>query len=141
MTPQAQTYLLYAAVLVVLLLGVLLIRRLAKKRRAPLAPAEAARPDLKLVPGEPERAKQAPVAAETGTDLKEGLGKTRGGFIACIGGLLGKKQIDAQLIDQLEEILFTADIGAKTSAKLFTLVPTSKCSGPRVCSELAMLRL
>jgi fused signal recognition particle receptor len=57
--------------------------------------------------------------------LKEGLAKTRSGFVSRIGGLLGKKQIDAQLVEQLEEILFTADIGGKTSAKLFEAVRAS----------------
>jgi fused signal recognition particle receptor len=57
--------------------------------------------------------------------LRSGLEKTRGGFIARISGLLGKKQIDAELVNQLEEILFTADIGAKTSAKLFDAVRQS----------------
>jgi fused signal recognition particle receptor len=50
--------------------------------------------------------------------LKEGLEKTRSGFIARIGGLLGRKHIDADLIPELEEILFTSDIGARTAEKL-----------------------
>src|SRR5262249_30701899 len=85
--------------------------------------AKEQRPDLKLVPAEPEA---APVVEEKPKKaLKEGLAKTRGGFISRIGGLLGKKEIDAALVDQLEEILFTADIGAKTSAKLFEAVKSS----------------
>ncbi|MCS6912839.1 MAG: signal recognition particle-docking protein FtsY [Myxococcales bacterium] len=45
--------------------------------------------------------------------------KTRGGFIARLGSLLGRKQIDAQLLAQIEETLLTADIGPKTAALLF----------------------
>ena len=47
--------------------------------------------------------------------LKQGLGKTRNSFVKRVDALfLGKKEIDADLIDELEEILITADIGAKT---------------------------
>ncbi len=113
-----------AAVVFVVLLTIVLLRR---SRRAPLArpetEGEKARPDLKLVP--PEAESKQPVAVEKRKALKEGLEKTRGGFISRIGSLLGKKQIDAGLIDQLEEILFTADIGAKTSSKLFEAVRSS----------------
>jgi fused signal recognition particle receptor len=113
---------MYAVALGVLLLAVLGIWLLARKRGKIEAPPEAARPDLKLVPPAPE-AVAKPAARPTA--LKEGLTRTRGGFIARIGGLLGKKQIDAALVDQLEEILFTADIGARTSAKLFEAVKAS----------------
>jgi fused signal recognition particle receptor len=124
--PNINTLYLYVIagfVIIVLLMGVYI---LSKRRRAPVIPPaepepEKVRPDLKLVPGEPE----ALPAVEKPKALKEGLAKTRGGFIARMAGLLGKKQIDAGLIDQLEEILFTADIGAKTSAKLFEAVKAS----------------
>jgi len=64
-------------------------------------------------------------AIQRGNALRQGLEKTRGGFVSRIGSLLSKKQIDAALVDQLEEILFTADIGAKTAAKLFQSVRDS----------------
>ncbi|HUS63002.1 MAG TPA: signal recognition particle-docking protein FtsY [Kofleriaceae bacterium] len=116
-------YVIAGFAIIVLLMGVYI---LSKRRRPPVVPPaepepEKVRPDLKLVPGEPE----ALPAVEKPKALKEGLAKTRGGFIARMAGLLGKKQIDAGLIDQLEEILFTADIGAKTSAKLFEAVKSS----------------
>jgi fused signal recognition particle receptor len=118
-------YVIGAIAFVVFLAVIGLIWRASKKRRAPIAPPpepEKQRPDLKLVPPQPE-AKPAPV--EKAKALKEGLEKTRGGFISRIGSLLGKKQIDAALIAELEEILFTADIGAKTSSKLFEAVRSS----------------
>jgi fused signal recognition particle receptor len=95
-------------------------------RELPKAPPEKeiaapAKPAGELPPAKP--APELPPARETA--LRKGLEKTRGGFIARIGSLLGKKQIDASLIEQLEEILFTADIGAKTSAKLFEAVRQS----------------
>jgi fused signal recognition particle receptor len=117
-----------AAVVVLALVGVVVLLRRGK--RAPKLPppekAEEQRAGLKLVPAEAAEAKPAPkVEAPAAKPLQEGLAKTRGGFISRIGGLLGKKQIDAALVDQLEEILFTADIGAKTSAKLFEAVRSS----------------
>jgi fused signal recognition particle receptor len=114
-----------AAVVVLALVGVVALLRRGKK--APVLPpdekAKEQRPDLKLVPAQPEAAPA--VEEKPKKALKEGLAKTRGGFISRIGGLLGKKEIDAALVDQLEEILFTADIGAKTSAKLFEAVKSS----------------
>jgi fused signal recognition particle receptor len=54
----------------------------------------------------------------------EGLEKTRNtGFVAKIGDLFrGKKQVDQTLLDQVEEVLFTSDIGAKTVQKLIASI-------------------
>ncbi|MBT9559849.1 MAG: signal recognition particle-docking protein FtsY [Myxococcales bacterium] len=51
--------------------------------------------------------------------IADGLLKTREeGFIARLGKLFQGKQIDAALLDQVEEVLFTADIGVRTASKL-----------------------
>jgi fused signal recognition particle receptor len=48
--------------------------------------------------------------------LRQGLAPTRGGLISKIGALFkGKKTIDPALLDELEETLITADVGAKTT--------------------------
>jgi fused signal recognition particle receptor len=60
-----------------------------------------------------------------GGALSAGLQKTRAGFIARIGELLRKKQIDADLLNQLEEVLLTADIGVKTASHIFEQVRSS----------------
>ncbi|HEX4461624.1 MAG TPA: signal recognition particle receptor subunit alpha, partial [Polyangia bacterium] len=127
-----QTWILYVALAVVFIVALLVIWRLSKRRGAVESPADqqplAKRPGHELVPGQPEtpQAKAAPkTAPATGKALKEGLEKTRGGFVARIGSLIGRKQIDSALVDQLEEILFTADIGARTSQKLFEAVKAS----------------
>lgn len=50
---------------------------------------------------------------------RAGLAKTRGGFVAKLGRLLrGKPAVDDTLRDDIEELLFTADIGAGTAEKL-----------------------
>jgi len=123
-----QTYIVYVVLAVVFAVALLLIWRASKKRRAVVAPPEEQRPTLEAVPpvaGKLEKVPEKRPPVEKGKDLKEGLEKTRGGFVARIGSLIGKKQIDQALVDQLEEILFTADIGAKTAHKLFEAVKAS----------------
>ena len=51
--------------------------------------------------------------------LKEGLSKTRQGFVEKIDHLLtGRGAIDQDLLDELEGVLFSADLGVKTSGQL-----------------------
>jgi fused signal recognition particle receptor len=55
--------------------------------------------------------------------LRQGLAQTRGGFIAKIGSIFKeKKTIDPALLNELEEALLTADVGAKTTAWLTSLL-------------------
>ena len=53
---------------------------------------------------------------------KQGLAKTRGGFVAKLGKLFGKKKIDAATVDELEGVLFTADIGPRAAERIFQSV-------------------
>src|SRR5688500_5312007 len=55
---------------------------------------------------------------------REGLAKTRGGFVAKLGKLFGKKKIDASLLEELEQVLFTADIGPRAADRIFQAVKT-----------------
>jgi fused signal recognition particle receptor len=82
-------------------------------------------------PGEPAKPKEpAPVEAEVPEEIDEetrdayrgGLAKTRGGFVARLGKLFGKKKIDAQTLEELEEVLFTADIGPRAADRIFQSV-------------------
>jgi len=51
--------------------------------------------------------------------LKKGLSKTHQGFVEKIDQLfLGKKEIDQDVLDELEGLLFEADLGVKTSHQL-----------------------
>jgi fused signal recognition particle receptor len=51
--------------------------------------------------------------------LKERLSKTRDSFVSRVDELfLGKKTIDPELLDDLEEILITADLGVATTHEL-----------------------
>ncbi len=51
--------------------------------------------------------------------LDDGLSKTRDNIFGQIKrSLLGKKQVDAQVLDQLEEILIGADVGVQTTLNI-----------------------
>jgi len=86
----------------------------------PEAPAKAEEP-AEEAPGT-----QAPAARAEGEpsteeveELKKGLKSTRGGFISRLAKLFGrKKEIDPALLDEIEEVLITADLGVKTTDKI-----------------------
>jgi fused signal recognition particle receptor len=66
-----------------------------------------------------EEERRARAEAEAGKTLAAGLEKTRGGFMARLQGLLGApRAVDEATLAELEEILFTADIGVKTATAL-----------------------
>jgi fused signal recognition particle receptor len=55
--------------------------------------------------------------------LKQGLSKTHSNLVGRIDSLvLGKKQIDADTLEELEEILITADIGVATAVELIRML-------------------
>ncbi len=55
--------------------------------------------------------------------LRQGLSKTRESFVGRLDRLfLGKKEITQELLDELEEILFTSDIGVATTQELIDSV-------------------
>jgi fused signal recognition particle receptor len=97
-------------------LGVEEEARPKRERRRPREPLEeVARPEEEQKPEEisDEAAREA---------YKAGLAKTRGGFVAKLGKLFGKKKIDAATVDELEEVLFTADIGPRAAQRIFDSV-------------------
>ncbi len=65
---------------------------------------------------EPERAR-----FELGEprSIREGLERTqRDGFVSRLGKIFKGKQLDEDLLEEVEEVLFTSDIGVKTSQRL-----------------------
>ena len=90
------------------------------------AAEELFEPAVEMTPV-PEPAVTAPVAASAEPvgkpglfeRLKSGLKKTKDGLVGRIDALvLGKKEIDADTLEELEEILITSDIGVKTTVEL-----------------------
>ena len=94
------------------------LEREAADRRAREEEARAARlaEEARLLEEEEKRRR---AEAEGGRTLAAGLEKTRGGFMARLQGLFGTpRQVDESTLAELEEILFTADIGVKTATSL-----------------------
>jgi fused signal recognition particle receptor len=57
--------------------------------------------------------------AEAGKTLLEGLSKTRGGFMSRLNAIFGERQaVSGEVLGELEEVLFSADIGVKTASRL-----------------------
>lgn len=72
------------------------------------------------------------------TRLKQGLAKTRKSFTAGLSNLiLGKKQIDGELLDEIETRLLMADVGVATTEQVIKLL-TDKVSRKEI-SEPALL--
>lgn len=88
----------------------------ADQERAPSGPEEAAT--------RPAEEPEEPADAEATEAYRAGLARTRGGFVARLGKLFSKKQIDAATVDELEEVLFTADIGPRAADRIFQSVKT-----------------
>jgi fused signal recognition particle receptor len=71
-----------------------------------------------------EAAERAKIDAQAGATLAAGLAKTKSeGFMAKLNGLFGggPKVIDEKVLGELEEVLFTADIGVRTASRLVEL--------------------
>jgi fused signal recognition particle receptor len=97
-----------------------------------IAPEPVQVEPAKVEPAEVEPAKAEPIAEapkpetakadaqrESVAALKKGLAETRGGFIARLAQLFGrKKEIDPGLLDEIQAVLITADIGPRTTEKL-----------------------
>jgi fused signal recognition particle receptor len=70
-----------------------------------------------------EEARRKLAEAEAGRTLAEGLAKTRGGFMARLNAFVGAaKELDEATLSELEEILFSADVGVRTATKLLESV-------------------
>ncbi len=81
----------------------------------PRVPSEAAKPTSEP----PGRSKEKSDGREQIAAMRRGLASTRGGFIARLAAIFGaRKEIDPALLDEIQEVLLTADIGVKTSEKL-----------------------
>ncbi len=92
------------------------VREAAGERKPkPLAPEEIAPEKPVSVPAgavsaPPSRPKRDVSA------LRKGLAASRGGFIAKLRALFtGKKEIDPAILEQIEEVMLTSDVGVKTT--------------------------
>jgi fused signal recognition particle receptor len=114
--------------------------RRERKRPRPGEPAKAAK-EPEPEPEEREDEEPPPADAESREAYKAGLAKTRGGFVARLGKLFGKKKIDAETLDQLEEVLFTADIGPRAADRIFQSVKSGMSKADLEDSEKIWKRI
>jgi len=79
-------------------------------------------PEAKPIPVEPEPAPEVakPVAPPVG--LRDRLSRTSDALVGRLGELLGGRNLDADLLDELEMLLFGADLGVKTAESLLEQV-------------------
>ncbi|RAL23999.1 signal recognition particle-docking protein FtsY [Lujinxingia litoralis] len=88
-------------------------------------PAAQAAPAIETAPEPVVTRAPEPVAkpaAEEPASLRDGLQKTRTGFVDRLGKLFSHETIPDDIIDEVEEILFTADIGAKIAQRIIDTV-------------------
>jgi fused signal recognition particle receptor len=70
-----------------------------------------------------EEARRKLAEKEAGRTLAEGLAKTRSGFMARLNAFVGaSKELDDAALAELEEILFSADVGVHTATALLESV-------------------
>jgi fused signal recognition particle receptor len=88
----------------------------------PVAPSSGTLPVEKpRGPARPVPARKRDIAA-----LVPGLERTRSGWVKRLGQLFaGKKELDPALLDEIEKVLLTADIGVRTSQKLLAEIRES----------------
>jgi fused signal recognition particle receptor len=89
------------------------------------APEEVAEPEPTPEPApepepEPEPVPEPPKKAS----LRERLARTSETLVGRLGGILGGRKVDADLLEELETLLFTADLGVRTAESLLETVRT-----------------
>src|SRR5215472_635561 len=87
-----------------------------------LAPAPSERAPASAPVLRPEAPLPAEVARLRPSRLRERLARTSQALVGRIEGIIGGRQLDAQLLDELESLLFTADLGVKTAESLLESV-------------------
>jgi fused signal recognition particle receptor len=102
------------------------LERLADKSGAVAAPDEEVEPEAELAAPELVPTRDPPDVHPTNEPIDErlsaGLKKTKEGLFARIGNLFTGKEIPADLLQQMEAILLTSDIGIKTTNRLLASV-------------------
>ncbi|HEY8379956.1 MAG TPA: signal recognition particle receptor subunit alpha, partial [Nannocystis sp.] len=88
----------------------------------PEAPVREDKPPTARKPARPLTPEELARAAEQERYV-QGLARTRSGFVAKLARLFrGRPRVSAELRDEIESVLFTADIGAKAAQKLLDQV-------------------
>ena len=76
-------------------------------------------PKVEEVVEEPEDEEPQTITDEDSESLKKGLEKTKKSFFSKLkSAVLGKSKIDDDVLDELEEVLITSDVGVETTVKI-----------------------
>jgi fused signal recognition particle receptor len=86
------------------------------------ADLQAARIETAETPSDvPRPAEQTTAREQDIAAMRSGLANTRGGLVARLAKLFGgRAEIDEGLLEEIEEVLITADLGVKTSERILT---------------------
>jgi len=109
---------------------------LAPPRATGVAPAPRGEAPSETAP-HPAAALPAPPTRPS--PLRERLARTSQALIGRIEGMIGGRALDAHLLDELESLLFTADLGVKTAESLLSTV-RQQASGSDAKSVRSVLR-
>jgi fused signal recognition particle receptor len=109
-------------------------------------PAAAPAPAPEPAPAPVVEAPAPPPPAPAPRPLRERLARTREALVGGLGRILGGKKVDAAVLDELEMLLFSADLGVKTAESLLQIVREKAAGGDadavrRVLREAILERL
>jgi fused signal recognition particle receptor len=102
--------------------------RAKKPEIEPAAEPGAEKPSAQVIPFPAPAVARAPEPKrKEAAALAPGLARTRSsGFIARLGEVFaGRKELDPSVVDEIEKVLLTADIGVKTSQRLLEEIRSS----------------
>lgn len=147
---------LYIGATTVVLLFALLLLKAAKRSGPPGKKIDLAEKEdeVCLEPEKPSAVEPAPLPAEKEPDaapslferFKVGLSKTQSSLVGRVDSLLhGRTVIDEDLLEELEEILITADLGMQTTQQLIGSLELSlaqdKLGSPEQVRQLLLTEL
>ncbi len=99
--------------------------------QAPVAVAPPAAPEAAPAP--------VPEPPKPKVRLFDRLARTRNAFVGKLGALVGARRVDGDVLEELEALLFSADLGVKTAGSLLDTV-RSKASGGDAAQLRQVLR-
>jgi fused signal recognition particle receptor len=114
------------------------VPRIEPSPPAPVAPPTEPAPAIAPAPSPTPPAPPAP-PAKPKVRLFDRLARTRDAFVGRIGTLVGGRSLDANVLEDLETLLFSADLGVKTAESLLASV-RSRAAGGDAAQVRAALR-
>ncbi|MFI3319308.1 MAG: signal recognition particle-docking protein FtsY [Rikenellaceae bacterium] len=89
-----------------------------KSKDKPVEQQDVAQVEAKIVENDSEKG-----AAKESSDLEAGLERTKTGLFSKIARVVaGRSSVDADVLDDLEEILITSDVGVETTIKIIKAI-------------------